>query len=154
VPQDARRRAPTCRSCTFFAPLRAIPDHGRRRLDDGPSARPLRDTDPDKASDRNIARPHAHNPEGKMTQEQFRQSWDQIKGDLKRRWVKLTDEDILQIDGDQGRFNGAIQRRYDVTKGEVSRWADRWYAKWTGWYEGYEEAKPVVPAVPGRPPAS
>ena len=79
-----------------------------------------------------------------MNQEQFRQSWEQVKGHLKKQWGKLTDEDLLDIDGDQNKFNGAIEKRYGETKGEVSKWADRWYAKWIGWYEGYEEAKPNI----------
>lgn len=78
-----------------------------------------------------------------MNQEQFKESWGQLKGALKRQWGELTDEDLLQIAGDQGKFNGAIQKRYGEKKGDVSKWADRWYAKWSGWYEGYEEAKPT-----------
>ena len=76
-----------------------------------------------------------------MNQEQFKQGWDQLKGRLQKQWVNLTDEDILQIAGDQDKFNGVLDLRYRDRKLEVSKWADRWYAKWAGWYEGYEEAK-------------
>ena len=77
-----------------------------------------------------------------MNQEQFKGSWDQLKGSLKKHWGILTDDDLLQIGGDLEKFNGTIQIRYGQMKGEVSKWADRWYAKWSGWYEGYEESKP------------
>lgn len=77
-----------------------------------------------------------------MNQEQFKDSWGQLKGALQKQWGELTDDDLLQIAGDQDKFNGAIQQRYGEMKGEVGKWADRWYAKWSGWYEGYEEAKP------------
>jgi len=76
-----------------------------------------------------------------MNQEQFKGGWDQLKGALKKQWGKLTDDDLLQIEGDQDKFNGTIQKRYGDNKEEVSKWADRWYAKWSGWYEGYEESK-------------
>ncbi len=76
-----------------------------------------------------------------MNHEQFKQSWGQLKGALQKQWGSFTDEDLLQIDGDQPTFNTVLQRRYGDRKLEVSKWADRWYARWTGWYEGYEEAK-------------
>jgi uncharacterized protein YjbJ (UPF0337 family) len=76
-----------------------------------------------------------------MNQEQFKGSWDQLKGALKKQWGNLTDDDLLQIEGDQDKFHDTIQRRYGDTKEEVSKWADRWYARWVGWYEGYEESK-------------
>lgn len=78
-----------------------------------------------------------------MNQEQFKESWDQLKGPLKKQWGTLTDDDLRQIGGDQEKFNGAIQKRYGERSGEVTKWADRWYARWSGWYEGYEEAKPT-----------
>ena len=78
-----------------------------------------------------------------MNQEQFKESWDQLKGALKKQWGTLTEEDLRQIGGDQEKFNGAIQKRYGERSGEVTKWADRWYARWSGWYEGYEEAKPT-----------
>jgi uncharacterized protein YjbJ (UPF0337 family) len=78
-----------------------------------------------------------------MNQEQFKQSWCQLEGHLKKHWGKLTKDDLARIDGDLETFNSAIEQRYGEMKGEVSKWADRWYARWTGWYEGYEEAKPT-----------
>jgi uncharacterized protein YjbJ (UPF0337 family) len=82
-----------------------------------------------------------------MNQEQFKESWGQLKGHLGKHWDKLTDDDLLQIAGDQNKFNDAIEKRYGAIKGEVSKWADRWYAKWIGWYEGYEELIPASQAV-------
>jgi uncharacterized protein YjbJ (UPF0337 family) len=79
-----------------------------------------------------------------MNQEQFKDSWEQLKGALKKDWGKLTDEDILRIEGDQQRFNMVVEARYGQMKGEVSKWADRWYARWTGWYEGYQESSMTV----------
>jgi uncharacterized protein YjbJ (UPF0337 family) len=74
-----------------------------------------------------------------MNEVQFRESWGQFKGALKQQWEQLTDADILQIDGDRNKFNTAIQSRYGERMGDVTKWVDRRYAKWSGWYEGYEE---------------
>jgi len=80
-----------------------------------------------------------------MNHEQFKQSWDQLEGHLKKHWEKLTDADLLQIDGNFDKFNGAIDTRYGEMKGEVSKWADLWYARWIGSYtEYYAEWKPAV----------
>ena len=77
-----------------------------------------------------------------MNREQFQQSWYQLEGHLKKHWGQLTNEDLLQIGGDLDKFNKAIEQRYGERKEEIRKWADRWYAKWIGWYEGYEEEKP------------
>ena len=82
-----------------------------------------------------------------MNHEQFKQSWCQLKGYLKKHWGKLTDDDLLQIEGDLDKFNGAIEKRYGKMKGDVSKWADLWYARWTGSYvEYYAKWKPAVGA--------
>jgi uncharacterized protein YjbJ (UPF0337 family) len=74
-----------------------------------------------------------------MNAQQFKESWDELKGYLKKRWGNFTDDDLLQIAGDQTTFNSVIVQRYGGMNDEVSKWADRWYAKWSGWYEGYKE---------------
>jgi len=39
-----------------------------------------------------------------MNQEQFGQFWAQLKATLKAQWEKITDEDLLQIEGNLGTF--------------------------------------------------
>jgi uncharacterized protein YjbJ (UPF0337 family) len=79
-----------------------------------------------------------------MNQEQFKDSWGQLKGALKKNWRELTDDDLVLIAGDQQKFSTVVEARYGTMQGEVSKWADRWYAKWTGWYEGYKEVPVTV----------
>ena len=80
-----------------------------------------------------------------MNQEQFKGSWDQLKGALKNKWGKLTDDDLLQIEGDQDKFNSTVEKRYGEMKEELRKWADLWYARWIGSYtEFYAEWKPTV----------
>ena len=69
-----------------------------------------------------------------MNPEQFKDNWDQLKGEIQRRWVNLTDEDMLKIKGNQERFNRAIHRRYGELEQEVNTWVD-----WL--YTGYETSK-------------
>ena len=79
-----------------------------------------------------------------MNHEQFSQFWAQLQQPLKGQWAKLTDEDLLHIGGDLYKFNATLDSRYGKIKGEIVKWANRRYARWTGWYEGYEEAKPTA----------
>ena len=79
-----------------------------------------------------------------MNQEQFGQFWKQLQGPLKTQWGKFTDDDLQQIEGNLVAFNRISATRYGEKNGEVSRWANRRYAHWTGWYQGYEDPKPVV----------
>ena len=69
-----------------------------------------------------------------MKPEQFKDNWDQLKEEIQRRWVKLTDDDMLKIKGNQEQFNRAIHRRYGELKQEVHTWVEWLYA-------GYETSK-------------
>jgi hypothetical protein len=76
----------------------------------------------------------------KINQEQFKQGWVQLEKHLKMHWDKFTQEDYALIDGNLERFNRVNEQRYGALHGDVSKATDRWYAKWAGWYQGYEEA--------------
>jgi uncharacterized protein YjbJ (UPF0337 family) len=79
-----------------------------------------------------------------MNQEQFGQFWPELKAPLQAKWGKITDEDLLEIQGNLGTFGSILQKRYgEVQKGEVTTWANRRYAHWTGNYAGYQDATPA-----------
>ena len=79
-----------------------------------------------------------------MNQEQFGQCWGQLQAPLKKQWEKFTETDLDQIDGNLETFDRTTETRYAGKKGEVSKWANRRYAHWTGSYQGYEDPKPIV----------
>lgn len=64
-----------------------------------------------------------------VNQDQFGGKWKQFKGDLKKQYGKLTDDDILQIEGNYDKFQGKLQERYGDQKEEIQRWTDEWYKK-------------------------
>jgi uncharacterized protein YjbJ (UPF0337 family) len=41
----------------------------------------------------------------------------------------LTDNDLMEAEGDYDKFLGVVQKRYGDKKEEVSKWADEWYSK-------------------------
>ena len=68
-----------------------------------------------------------------MNQEQFGQFWTQLKVPLKAKWDKITDEDLIEIQGNLAKFSSVLQKRYgEVQKDEVNTWANRRYSHWTG----------------------
>jgi uncharacterized protein YjbJ (UPF0337 family) len=51
----------------------------------------------------------------------FAGMWKQVRGEIKRRWGKLTDDDLEQVDGSWEKFVGKLQERY----GHDAKHADR-----------------------------
>ncbi len=46
-----------------------------------------------------------------INQQMLYGDWNEIKGQLRRRWGQLTDDDLPQIRGDAEQIIGAIQRK-------------------------------------------
>ena len=45
--------------------------------------------------------------------------WKQLKGKVKERWGKLTDDDLTAISGHRDQLEGKIQERYGLAKRHV-----------------------------------
>ena len=70
-----------------------------------------------------------------MNQEQFKAFWIQLKAPLKAKWEKITDADLLEIEGNLGTFTAVLLKRYGTTENsEVNTWANRRYSHWSGNY--------------------
>jgi len=62
-----------------------------------------------------------------MNKDHFKGSWNQFKGELKKKWGDFTDNDLLEMEGDYDKFVGVMQKRYGDRKDEVRQWADQWF---------------------------
>jgi uncharacterized protein YjbJ (UPF0337 family) len=58
--------------------------------------------------------------------EKFKGSWNQTKGSVKEQWGKLTDDDLLAIEGRRDQLVGKIQVRYGITKEEAEAQVGTW----------------------------
>ena len=47
--------------------------------------------------------------------------WKQMKGEIKKKWAKLTDDDLTYIEGDKDKMQGKLQERYGYTKEEAKK---------------------------------
>ena len=64
-----------------------------------------------------------------MNNEQFKGQWKQFQGELKSKWGDLTDDDLLEAEGDYDKFLGVVQKRYGDKKEELKNWTEDWYSK-------------------------
>ena len=55
--------------------------------------------------------------------------WKQLKGDVKRQWGKLTDDDLDVIEGNRDKLIGKIQERYGIQKDEAERQVKDWESR-------------------------
>ncbi|MCU1236523.1 MAG: CsbD family protein [Candidatus Solibacter sp.] len=63
-----------------------------------------------------------------MNWDQLEGKWTQLKGIAKKKWGKLTDDDLDYIAGSRDRFIGRLQERYGMAKEEAQKQADEWLA--------------------------
>ena len=51
-----------------------------------------------------------------MNDDILKGKWKQIKGNVKKQWGKLTDDDLDKIKGDSEKLIGKIQEKYGTSK--------------------------------------
>ena len=61
-----------------------------------------------------------------MNWDQISGKWSQVKGDIRQKWGKLTDDDLEVIAGSKDKLVGRIQERYGIQKEEAQRQLDNW----------------------------
>ncbi len=54
-------------------------------------------------------------------------SWKQLKGKIKEKWGKLTDDDLKVIEGKQDQLAGILEKRYGYAKEQAKKTADDFY---------------------------
>ncbi len=70
---------------------------------------------------------HAQTTTAKVTAEaqeawaKIKGAWTQTKGEVKVQWGKLTDDDLLEIEGRRDILIGKIETRYGVSREEAER---------------------------------
>lgn len=56
-----------------------------------------------------------------MNNDILKGQWKQIKGQVKQQWGKLTDDDLLQAEGQRDKLVGIVQNRYGIARDEADR---------------------------------
>ncbi len=61
-----------------------------------------------------------------MNSDQMQGKWKQMKGSVKERWGKLTDDDVNVVNGQFDQLVGRVQERYGIQKEEAKKQVDEW----------------------------
>jgi uncharacterized protein YjbJ (UPF0337 family) len=56
----------------------------------------------------------------------FEGKWHQMKGKIKQKWGRLTDDDITQINGKHEQLVGKLQTKYGYAKDQAEKEINRW----------------------------
>jgi uncharacterized protein YjbJ (UPF0337 family) len=47
--------------------------------------------------------------------------WNQVKGEVRSKWGKLTDNDLMEIQGDTQKMIGKLQERYGYKREQAEK---------------------------------
>ncbi len=61
-----------------------------------------------------------------MNWDRIEGQWKQMKGSVKERWGKLTEDDLNVIGGKKDQLVGRVQERYGIAKDEAQTQVDDW----------------------------
>lgn len=56
-----------------------------------------------------------------MQREQIMGRWNELKGKIKERWGELTDDEIMQAQGNIDQLVGRIQQKYGGSREDIRR---------------------------------
>lgn len=76
----------------------------------------------------------------KMNWDQVEGKWKQMKGSVRERWGRLTDDDIEQISGNRDKLVGLLQERYGLVKEAAERELDQFMSAHPADVEGKGKA--------------
>lgn len=54
----------------------------------------------------------------------FEGKWHEVKGTVRQKWGKLTDNDVTQIQGNYEKLCGLLQQRYGYAKDQAEKEID------------------------------
>jgi uncharacterized protein YjbJ (UPF0337 family) len=57
-----------------------------------------------------------------MNKEQLKGKLKQLSGDIKRKWGKVTDDDVMQAEGSLEKLIGRIQERSGDQRERIEKW--------------------------------
>ena len=63
-----------------------------------------------------------------MNRDQLEGNWKQLKGKVREKWGKLTNDDLDVINGKRDQLVGKLQEKYGIAKEEAGKQLDEWLA--------------------------
>lgn len=57
-----------------------------------------------------------------MDNDRFKGKWHQLKGEIKRKWGQITDDDLTEAEGNTEKLIGKIQERSGERRDAIEKW--------------------------------
>jgi uncharacterized protein YjbJ (UPF0337 family) len=55
--------------------------------------------------------------------------WKQYSGEVKKKWGKLTDDELMEVNGSRVLLAGKLQEKYGIAKEQADKQIDQWADK-------------------------
>ena len=59
-----------------------------------------------------------------MNEDVLKGKWQEIQGDVKKTWGRLTDDEVMVIDGESEKLVGLLQTKYGYAKEKANKELD------------------------------
>jgi uncharacterized protein YjbJ (UPF0337 family) len=87
-----------------------------------------------------------------MNWSQIEGQWNELRGQVKSQWAKLTDDDLMNVAGKKDQLLGKLQQRYGLLKADAEVQLEKWLAKISPARGDATEAKSDAPKPVDSPP--
>ena len=57
--------------------------------------------------------------------------WKQVQGEVKKQWGKLTDDDLVMVEGQKDKLVGLVQERYGYAREKAEHEVDEFFEKYS-----------------------
>jgi len=64
-----------------------------------------------------------------MNWNQIEGQWNELAGQVKSQWAKLTDDDLKNVAGKKDQLVGKLQQHYGILKDDAEKQIDKWLNK-------------------------
>lgn len=64
-----------------------------------------------------------------MNKDTLKGQWNQLRGEVKTQWGKLTDDELTQVEGNYDKLIGKVQERYGYHREQAQREVDDWLTR-------------------------
>lgn len=66
--------------------------------------------------------------------------WNQLKGSVKETFGRLTDDDLMQVQGSADRMVGILQERYGYTKEQAKQEWDKFVGRYSSTFDAAQQS--------------
>ena len=89
-----------------------------------------------------------------MNQDTLKGQWKQLIGKAKTTWGKLTDDELLKIEGNAQRLTGLVQERYGASREEAEKQVKKFFEGVSSAVKGKQQSRdklaasaPIIPPI-------